>query len=132
MIDAVTLLKAKRIGHGVLAYGNQTAMDILENSQICLDICPSSNYFLKVVPTFQDHPLAKMVDRGIPCSINSDDPLLFGCSLLGEYKICRRDLNMDDAALAKCARYSFQYSSAPEEIKSKHLEEIDRWLARKA
>ena len=27
-----------------------------------------------------------------PCTINSDDPLLFGCSLLGEYERCRREL----------------------------------------
>mmetsp|Transcript_15880 Transcript_15880/g.18327 ORF Transcript_15880/g.18327 Transcript_15880/m.18327 type:complete len:380 (+) Transcript_15880:106-1245(+) len=128
VIDAVKILKAKRIGHGVLAYGDEDAMRLLADSNVCLDVCVSSNYLLNVVPTIESHPLVKLLERDIPCSINSDDPLLFGCTLLGEYNVCRQDLCMDDSMLAKCARYSFQYSCAPEDIKTKNLLNIDRWL----
>jgi adenosine deaminase len=129
VIDAVQILKAKRIGHGVLAYNNEDAMQILIDSNVCLDVGVSSNYLLNVVPTLESHPLVKLLERGIPCTINSDDPLLFGCSLLFEYEICRKDLKMDDNMLAKCAKYSFEYSCAPEEIKTKNIAEIDRWLS---
>jgi len=129
VIDAITVLKAKRIGHGVLAYGDETAMRLLEQSGVCLDVCPSSNYFLNVVPTIEKHPIVGLLARKIPCSINSDDPLLFGCNLIGEYEVCRKNLGMDDATLARCAKYSFQYSSAPAEIQTKNLEDIDRWLS---
>jgi adenosine deaminase len=129
VIDAVTLLKAQRIGHGVLAYGDEDAMKLLQNSNVCLDVCPSSNYLLMVVPTIESHPIAKMLESGVPCSINADDPLLFGCTLAGEYEICRKHLCMDDAALAKSARYSFQYSRAPESFKTKNLADIDQWLS---
>ena len=138
VIDAVNVLKAKRIGHGVLAYGNDDAMRCLlanpnananGEPKVCLDVCPSSNYFLNVVPTMESHPLPKLLESGIPCTINSDDPLLFGCTLSGEYEICRDDLRMDDASLAACARYSFLYSCAPEEIKKKNIAGIERWLS---
>jgi adenosine deaminase len=132
VIDAVTVLKAKRIGHGVLAYGDEAAMLLLANSNVCLDVCPSSNYLLSVVPTLESHPLLKLLEKGIACSINSDDPLLFGCNLLGEYEICRKDLHMDDTMLARCAGYSFHHSCAPKEIKSKNLADIDRWLSAKS
>ena len=128
-IDAVQILKAKRIAHGVLAFDNEDALQILVDSNICLDVCVSSNYLLNVVPTVESHPLVKLLERGIPCTINSDDPLLFGCSLLFEYEICRKDLNMDDTMLARCAKHSFEYSCAPEEIKTKNIADIDRWLS---
>mmetsp|Transcript_8941 Transcript_8941/g.21832 ORF Transcript_8941/g.21832 Transcript_8941/m.21832 type:complete len:389 (+) Transcript_8941:38-1204(+) len=132
VIDSVTLLRADRIGHGVLAYGNDKAMRLLADSGVCLDVCPSSNYFLNVVPTIEDHPLTKLLNCGISCTINSDDPLLFGCSLLEEFELCRKSLQMDDTMLAQCAKHSFQHSCAPEDIKTKNLAEIDQWLSKEA
>lgn len=129
VLDAVTLLKAKRLGHGVLAYGNENAMNLLATKKICLDVCPSSNYFLKVVQTREEHPIKKLIQAGIPCTINADDPLLFGCDLLGEFESCRKHLQMDDEMLANCARDSFRYSSAPADLKTKCMQDIDRWLA---
>eukprot|EP00439_Symbiodinium_sp_Y106_P039681 s534_g4.t2 len=66
-----------------------------------------------------------------PCTINSDDPLLFGCSLLGEYERCRRELKMSDEELAKCAAASFEHSRAPSALKQKGLEGIEVWLQNK-
>lgn len=131
VIDAVTLLRANRIGHGVLAYGNDAAMTLLENNNtnVCLDVCVSSNYYLRVVPSLHEHPLPLFLKKEIPCTINSDDPLLFGCTILSEYELCRAELQMEDRILAQCARYSFQYSCAPEHIKTMNIQNIDRWLA---
>jgi len=129
VIDAINVLRAHRLGHGVLAYGNDEAMELLLKQEVCLDVCPSSNFFLKVVPTLESHPLPKMVERGIPCTINADDPLLFGCDLLGEYQVCRDKLQMDDSTLAKCAKSSFEHSCAPDDLKTKNLRAIDQWLA---
>ncbi len=129
VIDAITILQADRLGHGVLAYGNEQAMELLQTNKVCLDVCPSSNYWLKVVPSLEEHPLAKLVEEGIPCTINADDPLLFGVTLLGEYEICREQLKMDDATIAKCAKYSFEHSSAPDQLKTSNIAAIDRWLA---
>ena len=56
-----------------------------------------------VVPALHAHPLPELLDAGVPCSINADDPLLFGVGLLDEYVVCRERLGLDDAALAACA-----------------------------
>lgn len=129
--EAIKMLKAKRIAHGVLAADDEDALRALTDSNVCLDVCVSSNYLLNVVPTRESHPLVKLLQRGIPCTINSDDPLLFGCSLLSEYEVCRKDLVMNDLMLATCAKYSFEYSCAPEEIKMKQIAGIDLWLSLK-
>lgn len=129
VLDAVQLLKAKRIGHGVLAAGHPAVIEVLRDGNICLDICPTSNYLLNVVSSLESHPLTQFLKEGVKCSISSDDPLLFGCDIVSEFEVCRKDLNMDDSMLAACAKTSFEYSSAPDSVKQKGLEGIKDWLS---
>merc|ERR1740124_887656 len=131
VLDACRCLNAHRIGHGVLAIEDTTVLNHLADQKICLDICVTSNYLLSVVPSIKDHPLPTLLARGIPCTINSDDPLLFGASLLGEYEICRSDLGLSDDAIASCARASFEFSRAPQEIVQRGVQDIAIWLESK-
>lgn len=126
--DAIELLHAKRIGHGVLAAHDEDALQSILAHDVCLDLCVTSNCLLNVVPAVAEHPLTKILARKIPCTINSDDPLLFGCNLLSEYELCRNQLKLDDDALVQCARTSFQYSCAPEEVKAKYTAKVEEWL----
>ncbi|CAJ1364070.1 unnamed protein product [Effrenium voratum] len=122
-------LGARRIAHGVLAMEDDELILHLAKLGVCLDICPSSNELLGVVPV-KDSPLKRFLDAGIPCTINSDDPLLFGCDLLGEFERCRKELKMTDDRLAACAANSFQHSRAPEELKRRGLRGVEEWLQR--
>lgn len=92
-------------------------------------MCPTSNVALSVVPDLGSHPLGLLLDRGVACSINADDPLLFGVALLYEYTVCRTTLGLDDTALAGCARTSVTHSGAPPEIKARAARGIDDWMA---
>ena len=83
----------------------------------------------RVVPDLGAHPLPTLVAAGVPCSINADDPLLFGVGLLDEYLVCRERLGLDDGVLAACARNSIIHSAAPDATKSGALRAIDKWLA---
>lgn len=126
--DAIGLLHAKRIGHGVLAAHDEDALQSILSHNVCLDVCVTSNCLLNVVPAVAEHPLPKLLERKIACTINSDDPLLFGCTLLSEYELCRQELKLDDGTLVQCAKTSFQYSCAPEELKEKYLAKAEQWL----
>ncbi len=101
----------------------------LADSDIVLDVCPTSNLLLSVYPSFAEHPLPQLLDAGISCSLNGDDPLLFGPVLLHEYEVARREMGLDDAALAAVARASITGSGAPDELKATALRSIDDWLA---
>lgn len=125
----VDVFGAPRIGHGVLAAEDDELVAHLAKKGICLDVCPTSNYLLRVVGDLVEHPLPRLLAAGVPCSIGSDDPLLFGCSLLEEFTACRRDIGLSDAELAACARFSFIHSRAPEELKKRGVEGVDKWLA---
>lgn len=122
-------LGSRRIGHGVLAAEDDALVAHLAASGVCLDVCPTSNYLLRVVDSLGEHPLPRLLAAGVACSISSDDPLLFGCNLLSEFAACRREMGLSDAELAACARTSFVHSRAPEDVKARGLEGVTAWLA---
>ena len=100
----------------------------LAREQVCLDVCPTSNVQLRAVPSLQDHPLARLVEAGVPVSLNADDPLMFGSGLLQEYELARDAFGLDDETLAAIAATSIRASGAPSSLKAAALDGIDRWL----
>jgi adenosine deaminase len=101
----------------------------LADSDIVLDVCPTSNLLLSVYPSLAEHPLPQLLEAGISCSLNGDDPLLFGPVLFGEYEVARSEMGLDDAALASIARASIDGSGAPDALKASARRSIDDWLA---
>jgi adenosine deaminase len=126
---ALDKLGAHRIQHGVRATEDPALVERLAAQQVCLDVCPTSNLLLSVVPDLESHPLRALLDAGVRCSINADDPLLFGPGLLEEYSLCRAELGLSDHQLATCARSSLLSSGAPESVQRRGLAGIDAWLA---
>ena len=126
--NAVEILDANRIQHGVLAIDNPALIERLARADICFDVCPSSNIQLSVFPTIEAHPLPQLIEAGLPCSVGSDDPLLFGPSLLDEFQLCRDEMRLDDGDIAQIARDSFLHSGAPREIKAAGITGVDEWL----
>lgn len=129
VLGALDSLGADRIQHGVRAAEDPGLVGRLAHQQVCLDVCPTSNVQLLVVPDMGSHPLPELLRAGVPCSINADDPLLFTTGLLDEYELCRSALRCSDEALAACARASMEHSGAPAALKLSAGQGIDRWLA---
>jgi adenosine deaminase len=126
---ALDQLGADRILHGIRVVEDEALMRRLASSGTCLDVCPSSNVLLGVVPEMERHPLSKLLHAGVRCSLNADDPLLFGVGILDEYVRAREQMLMDDDHLATLARSSLEASAAPLSIVQSGLLSIDRWLA---
>ena len=80
---------------------------------------------LSVVPSIEEHPLPALLAAGVRCSLNADDPLLFGPNLLDEYELVRDRMGLDDAALAGIARTSLDASGAPDALKARARAAID-------
>jgi adenosine deaminase len=128
VIGALDVLRADRIQHGVRAIEDAALVERLAADGVCLDVCPTSHCMLSVVAAIEDHPLPALLDAGVRCSINADDPLLFGPGLLEEYELCRDRLGLTDDQLAFVARCSIEASGAPPSLKATALTAIDAWL----
>ncbi len=125
---ALDHLRPQRIAHGVLAIEDDALVARLAAERICLDICPTSNLLLNVFPSPEAHPLPRLLEAGVPCTLGSDDPLLFGASLADEFALCRHGMGLDDAWLAAMARNSFLHSGAPQPVKDAGLAAVAAWL----
>jgi len=126
---ALETLQPDRLQHGVRSVEDPELVKRLADSDIVLDVCPTSNLLLSVYPSLDVHPLPALLDAGIRCSLNGDDPLLFGPVLLHEYDAARNEMGLDDDALAAVARASITGSGAPDALKATALRSIEDWLA---
>jgi len=126
---ALDALGADRIQHGVRAVEDPALVQRLVDERVCLDVCPTSNLSLSVIDRLEDHPLPGLLAAGVRCSVNADDPLLFGPGLLEEYEVCRSTLGLDDDALASVATTSIEASGASDQIKAQGLAGVAHWLA---
>lgn len=82
---AIDALGAERIGHGVRLREDKASLERVKKDDIHLEMCPHSNYLLNIVKDMRDYPLREYHDHGISCSINTDDPHIFGVTLIQEY-----------------------------------------------
>jgi len=128
VVAAMELLGADRIQHGIRSIEEPGLPERLADKGICLDVCPTSNVLLAVVPSLEEHPLPRLLEAGVKVSINADDPLLFGPGLLEEYALCRDTFGLDDLQMARIAANSISASGACPNTKAEALNAIDEWL----
>jgi adenosine deaminase len=88
--SALCDLDANRIGHGVRCLEDPALVAELRRRQIPLEVCPTSNVCLGVVPRLADHPLPRLLAEGLYVTLNSDDPALFHTTLTEEYVAAAR------------------------------------------
>lgn len=125
---ALDALGAVRIGHGVRAIEDPALLKRLYDQQIALEINPTSNICLHVYRRLAEHPFAHLDKMGLLVTVNSDDPPLFNTTLCDEYKVLASEFGYSMIDLARIARNAFVVSAAPDELKEKHLAELDHWV----
>jgi aminodeoxyfutalosine deaminase len=123
--DSINHLSAERIGHGIAAARDPELLAYLRDNNIALEVCPTSNVRTRSVPTLADHPLPALVAAGVPVTINSDDPPMFGTTLNAEYAIAASLLGLDAAGVADLARAAVRASFLDPPAKSSLLAEIE-------
>ena len=87
---ALDVLGADRIRHGIRAVEDPTLLDELAERGIVLDVTPLSNVRTGVVASLEEHPLPRLVEAGVRCSISTDDPAMFDTDLTREYDAAAR------------------------------------------
>ncbi|MGW3967453.1 adenosine deaminase [Amycolatopsis sp. NPDC005003] len=123
--SAVVDLRADRIGHGIGCVRDPWLTAELSERGITLEICPTSNLRTRAVAGLAAHPLPALLAAGVPVTLGSDDPGLFGCSLNGEYRLCRDEFGLTEAELRSLARAGARAAFCPPATREALLREID-------
>jgi aminodeoxyfutalosine deaminase len=85
--ETMAVLHADRIRHGIRAVDDPDLMAELGDRRIVLDVCPTSNLRTRTVADLANHPLPRLIEAGVACSVNTDDPAMFGTDLGREHEI---------------------------------------------
>ncbi len=99
--QAVEQYRAARIGHGIRAADDEALMRLLQEKDILLELCLTSNLQTAVVSSIQRHPITRLMEFGVPVSLNTDDPAISGITLTHEYVMAIQELalTIDDMKL---------------------------------
>ncbi len=130
--DAIELLGADRIDHGVRAIEDDAVVQLLAARGIPLGVCPTSNLVLKIFSSMESHPLDRLRLAGVRVSVNTDDPSLLGTNLPKEYAIAQTAYGWTDDVLREIARTSIEASFAPPAIKERLSSQLASWRSESA
>lgn len=126
---AINDLQLDRIGHGVRCVEDETLMTEIKNRNIALEVCPSCNVFLGLYPSLKKHPFKQLIDFGILCSLNSDDPTFINSSIGQEYTRAQKTWNLSSEEMINIIRNSISTSFADPTLKNKLLAYVELFEA---
>ncbi len=121
--DAINVLHCTRIDHGLQAAKDEKLMEYLAENKILLTICPSGNVGSHNAPGYFEHQIRTFIEKGIPCSLNSDDPPYSG-DLIQQYARALSRIGLEEDELIEVARNAFAYSIKGQ----KYLPVFDAWV----
>lgn len=124
--EAVEKLGVRRIEHGFRAVEDPEVLQLLVDHQVVLDVCPISNFKLKTIDTYASHPLRVLIDAGVTCTLNTDDPFIFGNTVADEFAVMGTEAGYDVETLVQLARNGFEYALVSEAQRQTLLEAFDR------
>ena len=127
--EALDLLKVSRVDHGVRCLEDDALLARLVRERMPLTVCPFSNVRLRVVPTLAEHPLKRMMEAGLTCTCNSDDPAYFGGYVGQNLRDTAAALKLSDEQAVELAKNSFEASFIDDAAKRRYLAEVDAFIA---
>ncbi len=122
--EALDLLEVVRIDHGNRCLDDEALVQRLTQQDIPLTLCPLSNVALRVINKMEDHPVKKMLEKGILATIHSDDPAYFGGYMNENYYETAIALDLDRNHLMQLAINAFKASWLAPEAKEKHITQV--------
>ena len=100
----------RELSHGVRAVEDPDLVRFLADEGVTCHVCPTSNVRLAVYTSVAEHPLATLLEAGVPVTLGADDPLLFGASTLDEYELAATELGCSRETLGAIAETSMRFA----------------------
>jgi adenosine deaminase len=123
--DAVLMLEPSRLGHGLAVAWDRDVQALIEERGVTLEMCPTSNWLTKGVPTVASHPILRLLRDGVRATLNTDDPGLMGIDLVHEWRAARDEIGFEPAdfraATANAIEASFLPERVTDEVRARHF-----------
>jgi adenosine deaminase len=127
--SALKDLGANRIGHGVQAARDPRLIEYLREHAVGLDVCLTSNLRTRAWAPLSQHPFPLLYRRGVPVTLNTDDPGLFQTSLTEEYLKAARVFGLTARDLQRIALQAVRCSFLPHDAKMGQMQRLQDQMA---
>ncbi|MCP2263882.1 adenosine deaminase [Promicromonospora thailandica] len=125
--DALDLLHAERIDHGIAVVQDPDLLARVAAEQVPFTVCPVSNVRLRAVPSLAEHPLPAMMAAGMLVSVHSDDPPYFDAYVDDVDDAVTAAFGHTRDQRAALAAASFRGSFLPPDRAAAHLADVEAW-----
>jgi adenosine deaminase len=127
--EAMEVLEVDRIGHGIRAVEDPVLMRALADRGLPLECCPTSNLATGVVSSWEAHPIPTLQRAGLRLTVNTDDPAMFGTTLLDEWLALGTRLGLSIGAVLGIGRATIDATFLPDRERATLLAEHDAAVA---
>jgi adenosine deaminase len=124
--EAIEELGVTRVQHGVRAIEDPRVVALAVERGVTFDVCPISNVKLGVVPTLREHPLRRLMQAGVRCTVSTDDQLVFANTVNDEYAALATEAGFSRSELAQIAKNGWAVASVHAAMRAAMISEIDR------
>ncbi len=114
--QALDVLRPDRVDHGIAAAADARLAERLADERTTLCVAPTGNVATGAVRSFEEHPLARLIEAGVHVALCADDPLLFSTTTAGEFRMVRERFGFGDSELRRLAANTWRaaFCSKPE------------------
>lgn len=126
--ETINLLNVDRIDHGNRCLDDESLVQVLVEKNMGLTLCPLSNVELKVIQKMEEHPVLKMLEKGLLATIHSDDPAYFGGYMNVNYLETAKALNLTEAHMMQLAINAFEASWLSVDEKQNHIFKVKQYF----
>lgn len=126
--EAIENLGAERIGHGVRVLEDENVTALAKESGTTFEVCVTSNFQSGVVSDLKQHPLPRMIEKGLNTTINTDDPSVSRITLAREYQYACEDLDISIDSVKQCILNAAQASFLPDVEKTEFVSSLKKEL----
>ncbi|MGZ6078880.1 MAG: adenosine deaminase [Myxococcaceae bacterium] len=115
VIAVVDRLRPHRIGHGIRAAYDESAMRLLREQDVVLELCPTSNLHTHAVSGVDElkHIVQTFLDRGVKVTLNTDGPYLLETDMQSEVAMVEKHGIMTPAQVDQALTWAREYSFIP-------------------
>jgi adenosine deaminase len=122
--ETLRRLRPARIGHGVRAVEDEQLLAHLRETQIHLEVCPSSNVQTAMYETYADHPVDRLLRDGLHLSISTDARTVTDVTLMREHERLRAAFGWTDAELRRCTRNALEAAFVDDDTRARLLQRL--------
>jgi adenosine deaminase len=122
--DALHGCGAHRIGHGTRLFEDADLERYVADHQVPVEVCLTSNVQTRAVSTFEEHPVRRYFDAGVPVSLHTDNRLMSGTTLTEECVRAAAYLGFTPGQLAEIALNGFRSAFLPWREKKALIEDV--------